>query len=515
MNATPASRPVNVVIFLADDLGWGDLGCFGSTQIPTPQIDAVARRGVKFSDCHASSAVCTPSRYSLLTGSYPWRSPLQSGVLGGTDPCILSDDRSTLPKTLRENGYATGAFGKWHLGMDWTTQSGECPTAFSDTPFLPHLQASGREIDYQLPVTRGPLTSGFDRFFGIAGSLDMPPYCFIEQDRTRGIPNREKTPLVTSQRPGLEVVGWRDDEVDTQIVRAACEWIRLCAQEQEPFFAYVASAAPHRPCVPPDFVTGRSQAGPRGDSVCLVDWMVGEIVDELDRAGIFENTILVFTSDNGAPTMFAEDGDVEHHHPNGPWRGQKADAWEGGHRVPLIMCGPQIPDGGTTLADPVSLLDLFPTVLDLVGIEDGQELGATPLQHGQSQADGKSFSSLLTNAGVVAGANHSERVFGQNAFDGSLVLRQGNNKAIFSTGSGGFSEPVGHPLRYTGTTLEGGQLYDLCRDPAETDNLWNSSAALIDKMYGEFCQITGFDQFSPRGNTTPAPVKGPETGAEL
>lgn len=515
MSTTSSSRPLNVVVFLADDLGWGDLGCFGSTRIPTPRIDALARRGVKFSDCHASSAVCTPSRYSLLTGSYPWRSPLQSGVLGGTDPCIVSDDLTTLPKALHQSGYATGAFGKWHLGMDWTTLTGERPTAFGDQPFLPHLQASGREIDYQLPVTRGPLTSGFDRFFGIAGSLDMPPYCFIEQDRTRGIPDREKSPLVTSQRPGLEVEGWQDDEVDTQIVRAACEWMRLRSEEQEPFFAYVASAAPHRPCVPPDFVKGRSQAGSRGDSVCLVDWMVGEIVDELDRAGILENTLLVVTSDNGAPTMFAEDGDVEHHRPNGPWRGQKADAWEGGHRVPLIMCGPEVPAEGTTLDDPVSLVDLFPTVLDLLGIPGGPELGGAPLQHTPVPGDGKSFFPLLTKAGTLAGVNHSERVFGQNAFDGSLVLRRGNNKAIFSTGSGGFSDPVGNPLRYADKTVEGGQFYDLCRDPAETDNLWNSSATLIDQMYGEFCEITGFDQVPLSGTTTPARVKGSETGAEL
>lgn len=506
---------MNVLVFLADDLGWGDLGCFGSTNIPTPHSDALAQRGVRFSDCHASSAVCTPSRYSLLTGSYPWRGPLQRGVLGGIDPCIVSDGQVTLAKTLQSAGYRTGAFGKWHLGMDWTTDSGQRPTAFDGQAFVPHLQATGREIDYRIPVTRGPLTSGFDRFFGIAGSLDMPPYCFIDQDRTQGIPDREKTPLISSQRPGLTVEGWRDDDVDTRVTSAACKWLRQQAEERIPFFAYVASAAPHRPCVPPDFVRGASQAGPRGDAVCLVDWMVGTLVHELEQAGVRENTLLILTSDNGAPTMFPEDGDVEHHHPNGPWRGQKADVWEGGHRVPLIICGPQVLETGVVRDEPISLLDVFPTVLDLLGIGGQNEPSAMDQGSDVCAFDGRSFADLVTESSGVSAVNSTARVFGQQAFDGSLVLREGQRKAIFSTGSGGFSEPVGVPLGDTAQPPGDGQFYDLSSDPIEANNIWASSVSLIRHMYQGFCLTTGFDHPALRKALPPEPVKGPPNDAEL
>ena len=461
---SPVARRPNVVVFLADDLGWGDLGCYGSTAVPTPAIDALAARGQRFTDCHAASAVCTPSRYALLTGEYPWRSPLRAGVLGGTDPSILRPGQPTVAHAARDAGYRTGAFGKWHLGLGWARKDGSTRSAF-DRAFAPDMQASGWDVDYTKPFTDGPLSHGFERFFGIAGSLDMPPYCFLDQDRTVGIPDRPKEPLVTSQRPGPQVDGWQDDAVDVAFTREACAWVREQAASEQPFFAYIASAAPHRPCVPPEFVQGASRAGARGDAVCLVDWMMAQVVETLREIGALENTVIVFTSDNGAPLIFPEDGDVVTHRPNGGWRGQKADAWEGGHRVPLIIAAPG--SDVATRDETVSLLDVTATL-------EASVFGAAV------RGDGRPL--------PAPGTLDFARVIGQQAYDGALALRQGTHKAIFSTGSGGFSEPVGRPT----ASCERGQLYDLAADPAECDDVWSDAPDRAAQMLRAFATQTGY-----------------------
>lgn len=483
----------NVVVVLADDLGWGDLSCYGAEQIHTPNLDKLAAAGVRFTDAHASSAVCTPSRYSLMTGQYPWRSPLKSGVLGGLDPAIIAPGTPTLARDFQQHGYATGAFGKWHLGLNWSGLDGHRRNAF-EPGFAAQMQGSGREIDYQLPFTGGPVDLGFERYFGIAGSLDMPPYCFLEQDRATGLPLHEKQDLVTSQRPGLQSPGWADDAVDTTVVARAVDWMRRQSRDGKPFFAYVATAAPHRPCVPPQFIQGSSEAGPRGDAVVLVDWMVGQLVAALGDE--MANTIFVFTSDNGAPTMFPEDGDVVVHRPNGPWRGQKADAWEAGHRVPLIVAGPGLVPGAVN-AGLVSLMDLRATLAQLAqGSGDRQDDDPVRLGDGVSFAPAlrpETTASVGAAAGDVRGGASVDpdagRVLGHQAYDGTLVLRSGWGKAIFGTGSGGFSEPVGAP---DDTGHGPGQFYDLDRDPAETTNLWHANAGKASAMIDTFERSTGF-----------------------
>ncbi|MGC4151603.1 MAG: arylsulfatase [Propionicimonas sp.] len=455
----------DIVLFVADDLGWGDLGCNGGRGIPTPNLDRLAARGLRYSDCHAVSSVCSPSRYGILTGRYPWRSPLQSGVLGGTDPSILAPGLPTIASRLADAGYHTGAFGKWHLGLNWVRQDGSTVTADHDGPFAPDLQADGRDVDYTQPFSGGPLDHGFDRFFGIAGSLDMPPYCFLEGRRVRDLPVAEKEPLITSQRPGLQSLGWQDDQVDLRVTEEVTAWIRERPSDR-PFFAYVASAAPHRPCVPPAFVRGASAAGDRGDSVVLVDWMVGEILDALEASGRADRTIVAFTSDNGAPLIFPEDGDVTEYPPNGPWRGQKADAFEGGHRVPLIIAGPGVA-AGATVADEVSLLDLLPTLTGASGADlDGHPLDLT---HSTESPQG--------------------RVSAVTAFDGRLVLRRGTRKAILGSGSGGFSEPTGRPA---GVDDRNGQLYDLASDPAEQHNLWRENHQEAAGLWTAFVRESGY-----------------------
>jgi arylsulfatase A-like enzyme len=476
------SRP-NIVVVLADDMGWGDLGCYGS-RIPTPHIDRLAAEGVRATDCHSASAVCTPSRYALMTGRYAWRGPLKNFVLMGHGPALIEPTRPTLASVLRDAGYATGAFGKWHLGLGWRHRDGSVRDAFApgtrlhddiDTDF-------GRDIDYAAAVTGGPTALGFDRFFGIAGSLDMPPYAFIDQDRTIGVPDREKQQYLTEQRPGLQVPGWREDEADVRFVDEAVRWLRGIERDR-PFLCYLAPSAPHRPCVPPDFVRGRSGLGDRADAVCLVDWAVGRLLDALAERGAADNTLVIVTSDNGAPMIFSDDGDVSVHRPNGAWRGQKGDLWDGGHREPFIARWPgQIPAGGV-LDAPICLTDVLPTV--------AAAAGATP-PDGAAE-DGLDLLPVL--AGDPAAAPPADRPIVHHSLGGRFALRSGRWKAIFAAGSGGgFSEPSITALFSSGSGKAhanppwdaehpDGQLYDLVSDPGETLSRWHDEPAAVARLY--------------------------------
>ncbi len=475
------TRPPNVVLVLADDLGWGDLGCYGSP-IPTPNIDHLAQEGVRATDCHSASAVCTPSRYALMTGRYAWRGPLKSFVLMGHGPSLIEPDRPTVASVLKNAGYATGAFGKWHLGLGWRHRDGHVRSAFAPGEGL-HDDVEtdfGGDIDYTAPVTGGPTALGFDRFFGIAGSLDMPPYAFIDDDRTVGVPDHKKRTYLSEQRPGLQVEGWREDEVDVRFVEEARRWI----DEQrtgKPFFCYLATSAPHRPNVPPHFLRGRSGLGDRADGVCLVDWAVGQLREALEARGELDDTLFVVTSDNGAPMIFTDDGDVKQHAPNGPWRGQKGDLWDGGHREPLIARWPHRLPAGSEVSAPVCLTDVLATVAEAAG-------AAVPA--GASE-DGRSI------LGVLGGTEPGDpdRLIVHHSLGGRFALRSGRWKAVFAEGSGGgFSEPSVDALFASGSGKahanppwdrdhSQGQLYDVRRDPAETTNLWAKRPDVVTDLY--------------------------------
>lgn len=458
-------RP-NVVVIVADDLGWGDLGCYGAERIPTPNVDRLAAEGVRLTDCHTSSAVCTPSRYSILTGRYAWRGPLKREVLMGHGPALIEPDRPTLASVLKADGYATAAVGKWHLGLGWRWRDGSVLDAFAPGTELvaPPEVDFGADVDYTAPFAGGPTELGFDRFFGIAGSLDMPPYCFLDQDRTVGVPDRAKPEYVTSQRPGLTVDGWRDDEVDVRFTREACGWLREVADR--PFLLYLTPAAPHRPCVPPEFVRGRTGLGDRADAVCLVDWMVGEVVRTLAETGVLDRTLVMVTSDNGAPTCFPEDGDVVTHRPNGPWRGQKADIWEGGHRAPFVARWPGHIPAGTRAGGAVCLTDLLPTVAAATG---------APVPAGAAE-DGIDLLPLLTGTGGVP----ADRPVVHHSWLGWFAVRYGPWKAVFGRGSGGFTDPVGTPST---ADAPDGQLYDVTADPAESYDLWAERPDVVAELY--------------------------------
>lgn len=462
-------RP-NVVVVLADDMGWGDLSCYGATKIPTPAIDGVADQGIRATDCHSASAVCTPSRYALLTGRYAWRSPLKQGVLFGHSPVIIEPDRPTLASILQQDGYATGVFGKWHLGLGWQFRDGRRWSAFEPgAPLVAELD-DGSNVEYAAGFTDGPIAHGFDRFFGITGSLDMQPYCFLDQDHTVGIPDAPKAVLYPQQRPGLVAPGWRDEDVDTRFTEEACGWMRHQAGAGRPFFCYLPLSAPHRPCLPPPFAAGRSQAGPRGDMVCVVDWAVGRVTALLDDLGLAENTLLIVTSDNGARPADV-DGDAHDHRSNGPWRGQKADIWEGGHREPFVARWPGHIPAGTVTDELIGLIDLLPTVLRAADVR-------VPPDAGEDALD---VLDVLTGT-----APSPRRSVVHHSLRGTFSFRHENWKLILGDGSGGFSAPAGQSCD---ANSRAGQLYDLSHDPLEEHNLWASRPRIVVDLYHQLKKI--------------------------
>lgn len=466
---TQPTRPrPNVVVVLADDMGWGDLGCYGAEQIPTPATDALAAEGLRATDCHSASALCTPSRYALLTGRYAWRSPLKRGVLFGHSPAIIEPERPTIASVLRSAGYATGVFGKWHLGLGWRFRDDRGWDAFeAGAPLRAELD-DGRNIDYPSGFEGGPLEHGFDRFFGISGSLDMPPYCFLDDDHTLGVPDLPKEAYYTDQLPGLQVPGWKEDEVDAHFTEEACRWVRQQAGADRPFFCYLPLSAPHRPCLPSEDVEGRSLAGARGDMVCVVDDAVGKMVNLLEGLGVADDTLFIVTSDNGARVGGTDYGPPGHR-ANGRWKGQKSDIWEGGHREPFVARWPTRIAPGSTCGALFGLVDLLPTIAAAAGV---------PVP-GNAAEDGIDVLGTWTGERPDGGRQSLIHHSGQGMFS----LRRDRWKLIMGSGSGGhLSEPHGQAVT---SAFAFGQLYDLSRDPDECQNLWSSEVATVQAFYEE------------------------------
>ena len=469
-------RPPNIIYIMADDMGYGDAGCFGATKIPTPNIDRLARQGIRLTDAHSSAAVCTPSRYSVLTGRYCWRTPLKEWVLWGFEPPLIEPARLTVASLLKSKGYATGAFGKWHLGLGWSTKDGQPPTD------------DGWNVDYVAGVTGGPLAVGFDTCYCITGSLDMAPYCFIEDEHIVGDPIVEKVPYNAQQRKGLMVPGWRDELVDVTFCDRAVQFIDQQTQQSpdQPFLLYLTPSAPHRPCVPPDFVRGTSRAGLRGDMVSLVDWMVGEIDSALARNGLVEDTLIMVTSDNGARATDYSGNDWGHK-PNGDLRGQKADIWDGGHREPFVARWPGHVAAGATSEALVCLGDLTATCAEILERD---------LDSGEAE-DSYSFLHALLGASPN-GPARTDLI--HHSGGGMFSIRRDNWKLIMGLGSGGFSEPADPEPTDGGP---GGQLYNLASDLQESTNLWLEQSATVADLSALLARHQRVGHSRPEGLATP------------
>jgi arylsulfatase A len=390
-----------------------------------------------------------------MTGRYCWRSRLKKWVLWDFEPPLIEPDRLTVAAMLKSAGYATGAFGKWHLGLGWSTLDGAEPLG------------DGTNVDYAARLTGGPLALGFDTCYCITGSLDMAPYCFIEDDHTDGVPSVEKHPYNPQQRKGLMVPGWQDELVDVRFTAKAVAFIERQATEhpEQPFFLYLTPSAPHRPCMPPDFMRGASQAGLRGDMVCLVDWMVGQIDTALARHGLVDNTLIMVTSDNGARlTDFY--GNDWGHKSCGDLRGQKADIWDGGHREPFVARWPGHIVPGSESDGLVCLGDLLATCAQVVGYE-------LPADAAQD-----SFSMLPILTGSQPQGPVREDLI-HHSGEGMFSLRRGDWKLIVGLGSGGFSEPKSEEPQPGGPQ---GQLYNLGTDLQEAGNLWLAHPDVVAEM---------------------------------
>ncbi|MFP4353901.1 MAG: sulfatase family protein [Phycisphaerae bacterium] len=459
-----SARP-NVVYIMADDMGYGDLGCYGATKIPTPNIDKLAEQGMRFTDAHSSSAVCTPSRYSVMTGRYCWRTALKRGVGGGFMSPLIDPGRMTLASMLKSAGYNTAAVGKWHLGLDYQSYG------YTDRGDPLDWKDDGK-WDFTKPILSGPRSLGFDYFFGISGSLDMPPYCFIENEHTVGIPDQWKEDLQAQQRPGRQVPDWDDYKVDTTFAEKAVGWLNQVADDDKPFFLYLTPSAPHRPCLPPEAFAGASQAGPRGDMVCMVDWMVGQVMDVLERTGQADNTLIMLTSDNGA-RPYDIDGETHGHKSCGDLRGFKADIWDGGHREPLVVRWPGKIQPGSTCDQMVCLMDVMASLAEILEIDLPDN----------AAEDSFSFAPiLLEQSDAPAPRDHLVH----HSVGGMYSFRQGPWKMILGLGSGGFSEPrFGRPV----AGGPEGQLYHMHDDTAETTNLWQEKPEIVKDLQDRLRQV--------------------------
>jgi len=477
----------NIVFVIADDMGYGDVGAYNpDSKIPTPHLDRLAEQGLRFTDAHSASSVCTPSRYGVLTGRYCWRTRLERSVLFAYEPPLIEPSRLTAPSLLKHAGYHCACIGKWHLGLGFSAKPGA--EVDFDTP-LPWPSITPREleekIDFHAPLTGGPTELGFDYFFGTCGcTTAQPPYGFIENDRFIDPPSMyigPETPELrqTVGRPGMAAAGWNSREADVVFAERAVEYIESRRDSPAPLFLYLATSSPHEPCKPevvPDFAQGQSQAGSRGDMVWLVDWLVGQVIDALERTGRAENTLFLVTSDNGAlPGDGRKRGtgqgvhdlyETYGHKSCGDWRGYKAHIWEGGHREPLLAHWPGSIPPGSVCEELVCLTDFMATFAALVGTR-------LPDNAGEDSVD--LLPILLGDQG--AGGPRSDLV--HHSVTGAFSIRRGDWKCIFGTqGSGGWPPP---PDELPDPQCPG-QLYDITEDPGETTNLWDSRPDIVSGM---------------------------------
>ncbi|AQT67589.1 Arylsulfatase [Anaerohalosphaera lusitana] len=456
----PASKP-NIVFILADDMGYGDLACQNpKSKIPTPNLDRLAAQGIRFTNSHSPSAVCTPTRYSILTGRYCWRSRLKKSVLWQWDKPLIEPDRLTVGDMLKQKGYHTACIGKWHLGWDWPTKDNK-PLNNRDT---------GETVDFTKPVANGPTTRGFDYYFGD----DVPnfaPYCFIENDRTVGIPDKLK-PRKMFGAHGVMLEGWKLENVMPTITDRAAEYVTDRAKQSDPFFLYFSLTAPHTPIAPAEEFIGKSDAHRYGDYVYQVDHSVGQVLDALDKAGIADNTIVIFTSDNGSPARDGRNysGPTRSvlkygHDPSRPWRGIKADIWEGGHRVPFVARWPKHFPAGKTSDELISHVDFMATMtavlnIDLPNSAAPDSYNILPALQGKAQA--KPIREALVH----------------HSIQGLFAIRQGKWKFVDGLGAGGFSGPIRKPKPGESP----GRLYDMHADPQEKNNLYDQHPEVVKQL---------------------------------
>jgi arylsulfatase A-like enzyme len=468
------TRLPNIVIIYADDMGYGDLNCQNEgSLIPTPSLDQLAAEGMRFTDAHSSSGICSPSRFALLTGTYHWRRQHQIvGVFG--EPFFKEDD-IILPQVLKTRGYTTACIGKWHLGWSWN---------FKDEPSGEVMQWGAMrkyytpdDIEWSEPIAGGPLERGFDYYFG-DGTINFPPYAWVENDRLLEVPTEvmdiQNIGYETKEgqwefRPGPRVAGWDPYTVLPILTEKTKEWIHKQSGDR-PFFLYFALPSPHAPIIPNDDFDGTSDAGAYGDFVFQTDWVVGQVLQAIESKGFEGNTIVIFTSDNGPEAYAWERAERYGHFSMGEFRGLKRDVWEGGHHVPFIIKWPGEIDPGSVSSEVISQVDLMATLAGITG---------TTLP---DQAAPDSYNLLPILRGEEYPSPFREATI-HNTFESIWGIRKGDWLFINSSTGGhrtppeSFSEMRGYVDFNTP-----GILFDMKEDPGQKNNLYEEYPELVQEL---------------------------------
>ena len=502
--APDAERHPNVLLILADDLGYGDVSAYNDeAKVETRHLDALARQGLLFTDAHSPSTVCTPTRYGILTGRMPFRTGM-GGVFTGVDgPCLIKEDRLTLPQMLREIGYSTALVGKWHLGMTFLDAEGR-PVHELELPVETREQRATagvervRRVDFSRPVSDGPLHRGFDSFFGtVACPTTDWLYAWIEGDRVPVPPDKlldrgplPKHPYANDNRRGLIALDYDLEQVDLAFLDRSVQFLEDHAERtpEKPFFLFHSMQAVHLPSFAAPRFAGASGAGPHGDFLFEMDHVVGELMAALDRLDLARDTLVLFTSDNGPEVTTAYHMRQDHGHDGArPWRGLKRDQWEGGHRVPAIARWPgRIPAGSTT-DQTFCLTDIMATLAALTHYD---------LPAGAAE-DSFDFSALFTGSEI----DFPIREFTLHQTNRlALAIRRGEWKYLDHTGSGGndYTRPqlAGFALD-DGVTGAPAQLYNLADDPGETRNLYAAEPEIARQLKAELDALVATGRSAP------------------
>lgn len=474
----------NIVFIFADDMGYGDVSALNeNSKIQTTNIDRIAHEGVTFTDAHSCSSVSTPSRYGLLTGRYSWRSELKSGVLLGYNKALIAPERRTIADVLQGQGYQTACIGKWHLGWDWN-----------------NIEAGEHSVDFSKPITNGPTTRGFNYFYGIAASLDMAPYVYVENDRVTALPDRETVNTgMAFWRKGPTGADFDHEQTLPNLISKAVNYIHEQAKKKQAFYLYLSLPAPHTPILPIKEYQGKSGLNPYGDFVLMVDDMVGKVMQALKDAGVDDNTILVFSADNGcSPQALFDELHEKGHYPSYIYRGHKADLFDGGHRVPCVVRWPQ-KIKPHTVNQTICLTDFFATFAAIVDYR---------LKDSEGE-DSYNILPVLVNE-EEGGAIREATV--HHSINGDFTIRKGEWKLLLSPSSGGWSFPRPGTDDEVIQTLPSVQLYNMKTDPGEENNVHVQYPEVVAELKALM------NKYVEEGRSTPGvPQKndGPEFWSQL
>lgn len=483
-------QPPNIIILYADDMGFGDLGIQNpDSKIPTPNLDRLAAEGMRFTDGHSSSGICTPSRYALLTGRHHWRD--FHGIVGAMGGPAFKKGQYTIAQLLQENGYTTACIGKWHLGWDWEAIRKPDWTQQDSMELFgrPHKYYPSLAYDWSLPIPGGPLERGFDYYFG-DGTINMPPYVWIENDRVTETPTVSMTTpdgLALEgnweARPGPALEDWDFFKVLPTLTQKALDYLNNQKSADQPFFLYMAFPSPHAPIIPNEEFRGKSKAGAYGDFVYQTDWCAGEILKTLEAIGATDNTMVIFTSDNG-PERYAYDRIRNFdHHSSAPFRGLKRDIYEGGHHVPFVVRWPEKIAAGTVCREMISQVDILKTISQIIGAE---------LPSGLAH-DSHDFSGIWLGSEERTGIRKATV---HNTFEGRYALRSGDWLYI-NHQSGYHSQPPEWAADHFGypPLTDTVQLYNLREDIAQKVNLADQMPEKVQQLQTELEAIRQRETF--------------------